>query len=128
MSKTDLQKAKEQGKSIAEMKYPNSETIKKLTEETTKRPAGPKPDVCKQHQMIDYKTLSYLAKEQMTVIKQLTKAVADMEQRATDLKKVADNFEKENTALRNEIDEIYQDIDIPSDAELRNEKREEVNK
>ena len=77
---TDLQKAKLQNKSVAEIKYPKSTVIRKLTAKQTKV-KWPKPTVCEQHQMIDYKTLAFVAKEQMKVIKTMTKQIADMEEK-----------------------------------------------
>ena len=77
---TDLQKAKLQGKSVAEIKYPESTAIRKLTEKNTKV-KWPTPTVCEQHQKIDYKTLAFVAKEQMNLIKQLTLQVVEMEKK-----------------------------------------------
>ncbi len=94
---TDLEKAKLENKSIAELKYPKSEIVRKLTIKNSKA-KWPKPTVCEQHQMIDYKTLAHLAKEQMKLIKQLTSQVVEME----------DKFKTTQDAV-NELTKVYSD-------------------
>jgi len=70
--------------SKAEIEYPKSKIIKKIATRKTK---VQKPTVCEQHQMVDYKTLVFLTKEQMKIIKLLTKAVSEMEEKREEVNK-----------------------------------------
>jgi len=74
---TDLQKAKKLGKSVAEMKFPNSAEVRKATAIQSKV-KWPNPNPC-EHDRIDYKAMSFMARQQLKIIKQLTKQIAEME-------------------------------------------------
>jgi hypothetical protein len=74
---TDLQKAKQLGKSVAEMKFPNSAEVRKATAIQSKV-KWPNPNPC-EHDKIDYKAMSFMARQQLKIIKQLTKQIAEME-------------------------------------------------
>ena len=73
--KSDMDKAK--GISIAELKYPKSEEVKKAIARNSKFKFPP-PNNC-EHDRIDYKAMAYMAKHQLQMIKTLIEQIANME-------------------------------------------------
>tara|TARA_R110000765_G_scaffold421888_1_gene528445 strand:+ start:295 stop:663 length:369 start_codon:yes stop_codon:yes gene_type:complete len=73
--KSDMDKAK--GISIAELKYPKSEEVKKAIARNSKLKFPP-PNNC-EHDRIDYKAMAYMAKHQLQMIKALIEQIANME-------------------------------------------------
>lgn len=76
---TDLENAKRKGVSVAELKYPNSKEVAKAVTKQSKV-KWPEPHPC-EHDKIDYKAMQFMAKQQLIIIKQLTKQIADMEEK-----------------------------------------------
>ena len=76
---TDLENAKRKGVSVAELKYPNSKEVAKASMRQSKV-KWPEPIIC-EHDKIDYKSMQFMAKQQLIIIKQLTKQIADMEEK-----------------------------------------------
>tara|TARA_R110000751_G_scaffold304211_1_gene419488 strand:- start:349 stop:717 length:369 start_codon:yes stop_codon:yes gene_type:complete len=73
--KSDMDKAK--GISIAELKYPKSEEVKKAIARNSKLKFPPPNN--SEHDRIDYKAMAYMAKHQLQMIKALIEQIANME-------------------------------------------------
>ena len=68
---------KAKGISIAELKYPKSEEVKKAIARNSKLKFPPPNN--SEHDRIDYKAMAYMAKHQLQMIKALIEQIANME-------------------------------------------------